>query len=86
MRHPKIIIGGLALAAVAAVGGITAASAGGSPVSTAPGARTGTVATVHTERATVGGKGETILVNTGGLPLYSAGRGATGPAASDRRI
>jgi predicted lipoprotein with Yx(FWY)xxD motif len=66
MRHPKIIISGIALAAVAAAGGITAASAGGSPASTAPGA----AATVRTAPATVGGKSETILVNAGGLPLY----------------
>ena len=70
MRHPKIIISGIALAAVAAAGGITAASAGGSPASTTPRARPGTVATVRTERATVGGKSETVLVNAGGLPLY----------------
>src|SRR5690348_12920479 len=71
MRHPKIIISGIALAAVAAVGGgIIAASAGGSPASTAPGGRPGTAATVRTAPATVGGKSETILVNAGGLPLY----------------
>jgi predicted lipoprotein with Yx(FWY)xxD motif len=70
MRHPKIIISGIALAAVAAAGGIIAASAGGSPASTAPGARPGTAATVRTAPATVGGKSETILVNAGGLPLY----------------
>jgi predicted lipoprotein with Yx(FWY)xxD motif len=70
MRHPKIIISGIALAAVAAAGGIIAASASGSPASTAPGARPGTAATVRTAPATVGGKSETILVNAGGLPLY----------------
>jgi predicted lipoprotein with Yx(FWY)xxD motif len=70
MRHPKIIISGIALAAVAAAGGIIAASASGSPASTAPGARPGTAATVRTAPATVGGKSETILVNADGLPLY----------------
>ena len=30
MRHPKLIIAGIGLAAVAAVGGVTAAAAGGS--------------------------------------------------------
>jgi len=70
MRHAKVIIGGLALAAVAAAGGITAASAGGSPASMTPGARPGTAATVRTARATVGGNSETILVNAAGLPLY----------------
>ena len=69
MRHPKIIIGGLALAAVAAAGGITAASAGGSPAR--PAASAGAAAaTVRTAHATVGGNSETILVNAGGLPLY----------------
>ena len=33
MRHPRIIVGGIGLAVVAAVGGVTAASAGGSPAS-----------------------------------------------------
>jgi predicted lipoprotein with Yx(FWY)xxD motif len=71
MRHPKIIISGIALAAVAAAGGITAASAGGSPASTAPGPRPAAAeAAVRTEHATVGGKSEIILVNAGGLPLY----------------
>jgi predicted lipoprotein with Yx(FWY)xxD motif len=70
MRHRKIIISGLALAAVAAAGGIIAASAGGSPASTASGAHPGTSVTVRTAPATVGGKSETILVNADGLPLY----------------
>ena len=65
MRHPKIIISGIALAAVAAVGGITAASAASSPPASHSGA-----ATVRTASATVGGKTETILVNGHGLPLY----------------
>src|SRR5580693_2748362 len=66
MRHPKIIISGIALAAVAAVGGITAASAASSPPASHSGA-----ATVRTASATVGGKTETILVNGHGLPLYT---------------
>jgi predicted lipoprotein with Yx(FWY)xxD motif len=65
MRHPKIIITGIALAAVAAAGGITAASAATSPSASHSGA-----ATVHTASVTVGGKTETILVNGHGLPLY----------------
>src|SRR5215471_12273127 len=44
MRHPKLIIAGIGLAAVAAAGGAAAAAAGGQT--------------------------ETILVNSGGLPLY----------------
>src|ERR1700728_2203501 len=65
MRHPKIIISGIALAAVAAAGGITAASAASSPSASHSGA-----AAVRTASATVAGKTETILVNGHGLPLY----------------
>ena len=65
MRHPKIVISGIALAAVAAAGGITAASAASSPSVSHSGA-----ATVRTASVTVGGKTETILVNGHGLPLY----------------
>jgi predicted lipoprotein with Yx(FWY)xxD motif len=71
MRHPKIIIAGIGLAAVAAVGGITAASASSSPASSAPAAsHSAAAATVRTASATVAGKTETILVNGAGLPLY----------------
>ena len=66
MRHPKIIIASLGLAAVAAAGGITAASVGSSSAASASPAQ----ATVHTARATVAGKAETVLVNRRGLPLY----------------
>ena len=65
MRHPKIIISGIALAAVAAAGSITAASAASSPS-----AGHSAAATVRTASVTVGGKTETILVNGHGLPLY----------------
>ena len=71
MRHPRIIIAGIGLAAVAAVGGITAASAGTSPAHSAPAASASAAAvTVRTASATVAGKTETILVNGAGLPLY----------------
>jgi predicted lipoprotein with Yx(FWY)xxD motif len=77
MRHPRIIIAGIGLAAVAAVGVVTGATAGGSTASTASSTQTtapavpGTAtATVHTTQATVGGKPETILVNNHGQPLY----------------
>jgi predicted lipoprotein with Yx(FWY)xxD motif len=65
MRHPKVIISGITLAAVAAAGGITAAAAGGAPASNVS-AR----ATVRTAPAAVAGKTEPILVNGHGLPLY----------------
>jgi predicted lipoprotein with Yx(FWY)xxD motif len=65
MRHPKIIISGIALAAVATAGGITAASAASSPS-----AGHNAAATVRTASVTVGGRTETILVNGDGLPLY----------------
>jgi predicted lipoprotein with Yx(FWY)xxD motif len=71
MRHPRIIIAGIGLAAVAAVGGLTAASAGTSPAHSAPVASaSAAAATVRTASATVAGKTETILVNGAGLPLY----------------
>jgi predicted lipoprotein with Yx(FWY)xxD motif len=70
MRHPKLLIAGIGLAAVAAAGGVTAAAAGGPPASSATAGHRATAATVHTASATVGGKTETILVNAGGLPLY----------------
>jgi predicted lipoprotein with Yx(FWY)xxD motif len=83
MRRSRIIIASLGLAAVAAVGGITAAAASGSPassarpVSSAPPARSAPAAgpgagaaTVHAALATVGGRTEPILVNAQGLPLY----------------
>jgi hypothetical protein len=38
MRHPRVIIACIGLAAVAAAGGITAASAAGSPASSTPSA------------------------------------------------
>jgi predicted lipoprotein with Yx(FWY)xxD motif len=69
MRHPRIVIAGISLAAVAAVGG-TVASAGSSSANSAPSARANTAATVRTAPATVAGATETILVNGRGLPLY----------------
>ena len=60
MRHPRIIIASVGLAALAAAGGITAAAAGASSTS-APSAAQSAAATVHTAQATVGGKTETIL-------------------------
>jgi predicted lipoprotein with Yx(FWY)xxD motif len=76
MRRSRIIIAGLALAAVAAVGGVTAAAAAGSPASSAaparpaPTASPAAAATVRAALATVGGRTEAILVNAQGLPLY----------------
>jgi predicted lipoprotein with Yx(FWY)xxD motif len=71
MRHPRIIIASLSVAAAAALGGgITAAAATTSHASTPPAASQHATATVRAEQATVGGKTETILVNSQGLPLY----------------
>jgi predicted lipoprotein with Yx(FWY)xxD motif len=71
MRNPRIVIAGLALAAVAAGGSVTAASAGSSPASSASSAgQNATAATVRTASAAVAGRTETILVNARGLPLY----------------
>jgi predicted lipoprotein with Yx(FWY)xxD motif len=71
MRHPRIIIGGIGLAIVAAAGGVTAAAAGATPAASAPAAAHGAMAaTLRTAPVTVAGKTETILVNARGLPLY----------------
>jgi len=70
VRHPKIIIASISLAAAAAIGGgVTAAAATTSHASSKP-AAVQSAATVRTAQATVGGKTETILVNSQGLPLY----------------
>ena len=81
MRHPRITIAALAVAAAATVGGFAIASAASSsraqPVAAtsastsaadAPGAPS--QATVQTATATVQGTTETILVDAHGLPLY----------------
>jgi predicted lipoprotein with Yx(FWY)xxD motif len=80
MRRPRIIIAGIGLAAIASVGGVTAAAATGPPASgttptasasaSASAAGPGATATVHTVLAMVGGRTETILVNAHRLPLY----------------
>ena len=71
MRHPKIVIASISLAAAAAIGGgITAAAATTSHASSQPAASQSSSATVRTVQATVGGKTETVLVNSQGLPLY----------------
>src|SRR5689334_9059310 len=82
MQRPKIIIASVAVAAIAAVGGTTAALASGSsPSSAAPAASAPArsvpgssapagSAVVHTAQAAVNGKTETILVDAQGLPLY----------------
>lgn len=81
MQRPKIIIASVAVAAIAAVGGTTAALASGSspssaaPTSSAPASSMGSSApassaVVRTAQATVNGKTETILVDALGLPLY----------------
>jgi predicted lipoprotein with Yx(FWY)xxD motif len=71
MRHPRIIIASISLAAAAAIGGgVTAAAATTSHASTRPAASQHAAATVRTAQATIGGKTETILVNGAGLPLY----------------
>jgi predicted lipoprotein with Yx(FWY)xxD motif len=70
MRHPKLIIAGIGLAAVAAAGGATAAAAGGPSASNPATGHSAAAATVRTAPATVAGQTETILVTSGGLPLY----------------
>ena len=71
MRHPRIIIASISLAAAAALGGgITAAAATTSNASNGSATSQHAAATVRTVQATVGGKTEAILVNSQGLPLY----------------
>ena len=71
MRHPKLIIAGIGLAAVAAAGGATAATAAGGTAASGPATgHSATAATVRTAPAAVAGKTQTILVNSSGLPLY----------------
>ena len=71
MRHPKIIIASISLAAAAAIGGgVTAAAATSPPASSRPAASQHAAASVRTTRSTVEGKAETILVSGQGLPLY----------------
>ncbi|HJZ26401.1 MAG TPA: hypothetical protein VJ370_09025, partial [Streptosporangiaceae bacterium] len=71
MRHPRIIIASISLAAAAALGGgITAAAATNSPASSRPAASQHATATVRTAQTTVRGRTETILVDSQGLPLY----------------
>lgn len=71
MRHPRIIIASISLAAAAAIGGgITAFAATSSHASSQPAASQSSSTTVRTVQATVGGKTETVLVNGQGLPLY----------------
>jgi uncharacterized delta-60 repeat protein len=60
MRHPRTIIAGIGLAAMA-VGGVTAVSAGGSPASSAPSAGAA-AAIVRTAPAAAGRSTEAILV------------------------
>jgi predicted lipoprotein with Yx(FWY)xxD motif len=78
MRHARITIAAIAVAAAATIGGITVAAsgngsnspaAGGTPTSAASNAGSNT-ATVQTATATVRGTKETILVDSHGLPLY----------------
>src|SRR6201996_4562391 len=72
MRHPRVIIAGIGVAAVlATAGGITAATASTSVASGAPAAGHSAAATsVRTAQVPVGGKMETILTTATGQPLY----------------
>jgi predicted lipoprotein with Yx(FWY)xxD motif len=71
VRHPRIIIASISLAAAAAIGGgITAAAATTSHASSGPATSQHAPAAVRTTQAAVGGKTETILVSSQGLPLY----------------
>jgi predicted lipoprotein with Yx(FWY)xxD motif len=69
----SIVSGALVLSAIgigAVTGAATAVAPTSSVASAQPPARAASAATVHTAKATVGGRTETILVNSHGLPLY----------------
>jgi len=70
VRHPRIIIASISLAAAAAIGGGVTAIAANSSASSPPAASQHATATVRTAQTTVRGKTETILVDSQGLPLY----------------
>jgi predicted lipoprotein with Yx(FWY)xxD motif len=70
MRDPRIIIASISLTAAAAIGGGVAAAATSPPASRPPVTSQHVTANVGTAQPTVGGKTETILVNSQGLPLY----------------
>jgi len=74
MQRPKIIIATVAVATAAAIGGVTAAVASGSPASNAAPASNAPAnsgaGAVRTAQVTFNGKTETILVTGQGLPLY----------------
>jgi uncharacterized delta-60 repeat protein len=71
MRHPRIIIAGIGLAAMA-VGGVTAVSAGGSPASSAPSAGTA-AATVRAAPVAAGRSTEAILVKAQAVAASTPG-------------
>jgi predicted lipoprotein with Yx(FWY)xxD motif len=71
MRHRKIMIAVITVAAAAGVSGIAAAATSGSAMTAASNSNSSlSQATIHTQDAMVGGKEETILVDSQGLPLY----------------
>jgi predicted lipoprotein with Yx(FWY)xxD motif len=71
VRRPRIIIAGISVAAAAAIGGgITAVAATSSHASSTRGVSQNAAATVRTAQASIGGKTDTILVSSQGLPLY----------------
>lgn len=69
MRHRRIAIAAMAIAAAAGVSGIAAAATSGTSTAASSTASV-SQATIHTQSVTIGGKTETILVDTQGLPLY----------------
>jgi predicted lipoprotein with Yx(FWY)xxD motif len=70
MRHARITVAAIAIAAAATVGTFTIASAGSGSASNHS-TNAGNSATVQTATATVQGTTETILVDSKGLPLYT---------------
>jgi predicted lipoprotein with Yx(FWY)xxD motif len=76
MQHPRIVLAAVGVAVVAAVGGgIAAAETGGSGPSYSGSGGTASsqpasAGALRTMQASVGGKSETILVDSSGMPVY----------------
>jgi predicted lipoprotein with Yx(FWY)xxD motif len=68
VRNERIVIAGLGVAALAAVGVVGVAASSG--YGTAAARHPSITATVRSESATVGGKSVTVLADANGLPLY----------------
>src|SRR3954467_6857638 len=70
MRHPRVIAGALAVAGLAAAGGVAIAATGGSSGYASGDPTPSSSSAVHTATVNVGGMSENALVDASGDPLY----------------